>query len=237
MAASVVRDSITWPQGSISHETAQFGRFTDLDVMPRIAKNEASPNALRPVSRSPKNRPERGAGKNSGNCATSCVAKASFFLFFSFFPPQGGLPRRAARCSLKSGGWSAGKKVQACSLYYLSARYLLLSSRRPLTTSILASLAPMPIASNALFRNFYSPFHLFLSIFRDFQHTPPVLDLEFLGTGRVSRTGGFSRLPIRDLGDPAAWNRLKIVDSSEELCIPTFQSTAPSTKGMQSRSL
>ena len=110
MAASVVRDSITWPQGSISHETAQFGRFTDLDVMPRIAKNEASPNALRPVSRSPKNRPERGARKNSGNCATSCVAKASFFLFFSFFPPQGGLPRRAARCSLKSGGWSAGKK-------------------------------------------------------------------------------------------------------------------------------
>ena len=130
-----------------------------------------------------------------------------FFVFsvnFLVSLQQGGLPRRAARCSLKSGGWSAGKKVQACSLYYLSARYLLLSSRRPLTTSILASLAPMPIASNALFRNFYSPFHLFLSIFRDFQHTPPVLDLEFLGTGRVSRTGGFSRLPICDLGDPAA---------------------------------
>ena len=89
MAASVVRDSITWPQGSISHETAQFGRFTDLDVMPRIAKNEASPNALRPVSRSPKNRPERGAGKNSGNCATSCVAKASFFSLFFVFPPAG----------------------------------------------------------------------------------------------------------------------------------------------------
>ena len=47
MAASVVRDSITLPQGSISHETAQFGRFTDLDVMLRIAKNHAYPNALR----------------------------------------------------------------------------------------------------------------------------------------------------------------------------------------------
>ena len=56
MAASVVRDRITWPQGSISHETAQFGRFTNLHVMPRITKNEAYPNALRtrqPVNHSP----------------------------------------------------------------------------------------------------------------------------------------------------------------------------------------
>ena len=109
--------------------------------------------------------------------------------------------------------------------------------RRPLATSALALLAPLPIPSNALFCNFYILFHTRCSIFRDFQHTPPVLGPEFLGKKRVSRTGGFSRLPIRDLGDPAAWNRLKIVDSSEELCIPTFQSTAPSTKGMQSRSL
>ena len=79
-----------------------------------------------------------------------------------------------------------------------------LAARRPLTASILASLASVPIASNALSGNFYTLFHLFLSIFRDFQHTPPVLGPEFLGTGRVSRTGGFSRLPIRGLGDPAA---------------------------------
>ena len=32
MAASVVPASITWPQGSISHETAQLGRFTNLDL-------------------------------------------------------------------------------------------------------------------------------------------------------------------------------------------------------------
>ena len=60
--------------------------------------------------------------------------------------------------------------------------------RRPLTASILASLASVPIASNALFGNFYTLFHLFLSIFRDFQHTSPVLGPELLGTGRVSRT-------------------------------------------------
>ena len=54
MAASVVRDSITWPQSSISHETAQFGRFTDLHVMPRISKNEAPPNALRTRQPQPK---------------------------------------------------------------------------------------------------------------------------------------------------------------------------------------
>ena len=40
--------------------------------------------------------------------------------------------------------------------------------RRPLTTSILASLPPLPIASNALSGNFYTRFLRFLSIFRDF---------------------------------------------------------------------
>ena len=54
MAASVVRDSMTWPQSSISHETAQFGRFTNLHVMPRISKNEAPPNALRTRQPQPK---------------------------------------------------------------------------------------------------------------------------------------------------------------------------------------
>ena len=53
MAASVVQESITWPQSSISHETAQFGRFTDLHGMRRIAKNEAPPTRWEPVSRSP----------------------------------------------------------------------------------------------------------------------------------------------------------------------------------------
>ena len=74
--------------------------------------------------------------------------------------------------------------------------------RRPLATSALALLAPLPIPSNALFCNFYILFHTRCSIFRDFQHTPPVLGPEFLGKKRVSRTGGFSRLPIRGLGDP-----------------------------------
>ena len=113
MAASVVRDSITWPQGSMSHETAQFGRFTDLDVMPRIAKNQAYPNALR--TRQPQ--PSRPGNDK----------------FFS-------LGRTAAAPR----------------------------PRRPLTTSILASLAPMPIASDAQFGNFYTRFLRFLSIFRDF---------------------------------------------------------------------
>ena len=54
MAASVVQESITWPQSSISHETAQFGRFTDLHGMRRIAKNEAPPNALRTRQPQPK---------------------------------------------------------------------------------------------------------------------------------------------------------------------------------------
>ena len=40
--------------------------------------------------------------------------------------------------------------------------------RRPLTASILASLPPLPIASNALSGNFYTRFLRFLSIFRDF---------------------------------------------------------------------
>ena len=106
MAASVVRDSFTWPQSSITHETAQFGRFTDLDVMPRIAKNEATPNALRTRQPQPK-------------------------------PPSNEI------------FWS-------------------LSGTSPFTTSILASLLPLPIASNALFGNFYTRFLLFLSIFRDF---------------------------------------------------------------------
>ena len=42
--------------------------------------------------------------------------------------------------------------------------------------------------TDSLFGNFYTLFHLFLSIFRDFQHTSPVLGPELLGTGRVSRT-------------------------------------------------
>ena len=169
MAASVVRDSITWPQGSISHETAQFGRFTDLDVMPRIAKNEASPNALRPVSRNPATLVMTRNHRAREKFVRIFFLAGELFVFLVNFLvsfKQGGLPRRAARCSLKSGGGRPEKKVQACPLYYLapSARHLLPSSRRPLTTSLL----PLPIASNPLFGNFYTRFLRFLSIFRDF---------------------------------------------------------------------
>ena len=134
MAASVVRDRITWPQGSISHETAQFGRFTNLNVMPRIAKNEAYPNALRtrqPVNHSP----------------ATIVMKI----------------------------FSLGGTAPAPPPHYVDFGITTFCANRLKGT-------------DSLFGNFYTLFHLFLSIFRDFQHTSPVLGPELLGTGRVSRT-------------------------------------------------
>ena len=72
---------------------------------------------------------------------------------------------RLSTCSCKNeigGPGIAGVVWPFFMVYHEHKKY------RAITTSILASLAPMPIASNALSGNFYTRFHLFLSIFRDF---------------------------------------------------------------------
>jgi len=49
--------------------------------------------------------------EKSVEIARNVFCRKGFFLWSTaFLPPQGGLPRRAARCSLKSGGGRPGKK-------------------------------------------------------------------------------------------------------------------------------